>query len=77
MDFGRRSARDVMGRIYPECHSSSNREGRRKHRKRTEEFLVEDRGFLIGDCADFWFVAERIKGRYLALFYLLCRLQSI
>ena len=37
-DFGRRNPRDVMGQIYPESHSSSSREVRRKHRRRTEEF---------------------------------------
>jgi len=37
-DFGRRNPRDVMGQICPESHSSSSREVRRKHRKRTEEF---------------------------------------
>ena len=39
-DFGWRSSHDVVGIIYPESHSSSSREGRREHRKRTEEFWV-------------------------------------
>jgi hypothetical protein len=44
-DFGWRSARDVMGRIYPECHSSSDRErgggtgsGRRRRMKRVSGY---------------------------------------
>jgi hypothetical protein len=38
-DFGQGNPRDVVGRIYPECHSSSSKEERREHRKlTTEEF---------------------------------------
>jgi len=36
-DFGQRSAHDALGRIYPEYHSSSSREGERGKRSRVTE----------------------------------------